>query len=373
MYRKTQQSLLIVTFGIIATIVFLGVVILSPATQGVAAQTAPQESAADSPFVTTFPLGVAGAPRNLIQVGDDFWFTAPGVNAIGRLVVNSAVDFDYHFYTIDTPNSDPYDLAWDGESVWFTERAGNKVGKLDVASGTIVEYPVPTANSEPTGIAVTADGLVWFAERAGNALGVFNSATEQFTEHQYSQPNALPEDVAALPTGDVVWFTAPGVDRLVRYHRGTGELDGYPTYDQFLATFYTPSQIAVDRQGNPWVSTKNGKIGRYAYATYQNFRWFRVGPDSAEIDGLVWMPEGTRNTVWFSESNTGMVGQLVTTGDGTTVNKWRFPVTGEGGKPFGVVADGDTVWVADSGNNLLLRWSPPYFYSTYLPTLLTAE
>lgn len=156
------------------------------------------------------------------------------------------------------------------------------------------------------------------------------------------------------------------------YEPGFTGFKGYPTSTP-TAT-YTPSQVVIDNLGDPWVSTENGLIGRLALSTVGYFRWYRVGATNSEIDGLVWMREGTGHQLWFSESNTGMVGQLATTADGETVRNWRFPVVGEGGIPFGLVAQPDgTVWIADSGNDLLLRWSPPYFYSIYLPTIMRAE
>lgn len=369
MYRKPQQPLLFVTFGVIVMSLFLAVSILSTATPGVAAEASPEGTTADSPFVTTYPLGNEGAPRNLIQVGDDLWFTAPGINAIGRLIVDTA---DYTFYSIPTANSDPYDLVWDGESIWFTERAGNKIGKLDIDTGDIVEYPVPTLNSQPTGIAATADGLIWFVERVGNKLASFDPSNTQFTEIPYDRANALLEDIAVSQNGNQIWFTAPGAGRLLVYEPGFEGFGVYPTSTP--GATYTPSQVVIDNLGDPWISTKNGLIGRLALSTVGYFRWYRVGGTSSEIDGLVWMREGTQNKLWFTESNTGMAGQLVTKADGDTVQNWRLPIVEEGGMPFGLVAQADgTVWVADSGNDLLLRWSPPYLYSVYLPIIMRAE
>lgn len=369
MYRKPQQPLLFVTLGVIVVSLMLAVFILSTAAPSVAAEAGPQGTSADSPFVATYPLGNEGAPRNLIQVGDDLWFTAPGINSIGHLTVDTQ---NYRFDKIPTANSDPYDLVWDGESIWFTERTGNKIGKLDIDTGNIVEYPVPTLNSQPTGIAVTPDGTIWFVERAGNKLASFDPSNSQFTEIPYDRANALLEDIAVNQAGDQIWFTAPGVGRLLVYEPGFEGFRVYPTSTP--GATYTPSQVVVDNLEDPWVSTENGLIGRLALSTVGYFRWYRVGATNSEINGLTWLREGSRNKLWFTESNTGMAGLLVTKADGDTVSNWRFPMVSEGGAPFGIVVQPDgTVWVADSGNDLLLRWSPPYVYSIYLPVIMRAE
>jgi virginiamycin B lyase len=44
----------------------------------------------------------------------------------------------------------------------------------------ITEYPIPTANSMPRGIATGPDGNLWFVESAGNKiakLGIVTAAT----------------------------------------------------------------------------------------------------------------------------------------------------------------------------------------------------
>lgn len=369
MYRKRSRPLFVCLLSAMALITLLSAAILTIPPGDVTAE----ETAVASPFITTYPLPNQGEPRSLIQANDQFWFTAPGINAIGKLVVTSTVDYAYTFYTIPTANSFPYDLTWDGEHVWFTELAGNQIGKLHPPSGNITEYAVLTANSEPTGISVTADGVIWFTERAGNNLTSFDPATETFTEHLYPRPDALLEDVVAQPTSNLVWFTAPGVTQLGWYNKNTEQFDDVPT-SSFGVPPYTPSQVDIDNRGDPWVSTHQGRIGRFAASTVQLFRWYRVGPEDSEIDGLIWTAEGDKNRLWFTESNTGYGGQLTTKADGGTLYKSRFPITEDGGQPFGVMAETNgAVWIADSNNHMLLSWSPPYAFFTYLPTILAAD
>src|SRR5450432_1506095 len=67
-------------------------------------------------------------------------------------------------YPIPTANSNPQGIATgpDG-NLWFTEYTGNKIGKI-TPSGVITEYPIPTANSSPYGIVTGPDGNLWFTE-----------------------------------------------------------------------------------------------------------------------------------------------------------------------------------------------------------------
>lgn len=326
-----------------------------------------QGAASANPYLIKFPLPQTGTPRNLIQHNDALWFTDAAGNAIGRLVVTSTVDYAFTFYPLPTGNGEPYDLAASGNTIWFTERSGNKLGRLDITTGAITEYAIPTANSAPTGIAVASSG-VWFVEQAGNKLGRFTPGTNTFNEYPYTLAAAALEDVAASSDGSLIWFTAPGVSRLVNFNVSTGQFLNVSTASPGLAP-YTPSQVVLDTLGNPWVSTHNGVVGRYSPATVQFFRWYQVGAADSALDGFVWKPAGGGNQLWFTESNKGFAGQLTTQADGSTLNKWRFPISGSG--IYGLVAENDgTIWVADSGAQAIWRWSSPYFflpYSIYLP------
>jgi uncharacterized protein (TIGR03437 family) len=54
--------------------------------------------------------------------------------------------------------------------LWFPELGASKIGRITTA-GVVTEYPVPTANSGPYGIAVGPDGTLWFTEENGDKVG----------------------------------------------------------------------------------------------------------------------------------------------------------------------------------------------------------
>ena len=54
--------------------------------------------------------------------------------------------------------------------MWFSEFNCSHVGRITPA-GTITEFPVPTASSQPFGIVSGPDGNLWLAEYAGNRIG----------------------------------------------------------------------------------------------------------------------------------------------------------------------------------------------------------
>jgi virginiamycin B lyase len=115
-------------------------------------------------------------------------------------------------FPIPTANAGAHDIAggWDGNA-WFTEETGNKIGRIAM-DGKITEYPIPTANAKPRGIAASG-GRMYFTEFGANKIGFFET----------SNPGAITE-VSSLngPTGIVatddgtIWYTAVGANEVVK-------------------------------------------------------------------------------------------------------------------------------------------------------------
>ena len=59
------------------------------------------------------------------------------------------------------------------DSLWFAETLRNKIGRI-TTTGVVTEFPIPSADTQPVGVAAGPDGHVWFAESAtatGNRIG----------------------------------------------------------------------------------------------------------------------------------------------------------------------------------------------------------
>jgi streptogramin lyase len=57
-------------------------------------------------------------------------------------------------------------VFFDG-NLWFTEFMANKIGRI-TPSGTITEFVVPTASSEPQAIKGHIDGTIWLRDELLN-------------------------------------------------------------------------------------------------------------------------------------------------------------------------------------------------------------
>lgn len=94
-------------------------------------------------------------------------------------------------WTIPTADSQPREIYVDGNLTYFTEYSGNKIGCLNVSSGLFKEWTIPTANSGPHAISVSS-GLIYFTEYLGNKIGCLNPSTGVFNEWTVPTANSQP-------------------------------------------------------------------------------------------------------------------------------------------------------------------------------------
>ena len=184
---------------------------------------------------------IAGPDRNL-------WFTAEG-NSIGRIGTDGAATN----FPIPTAQSQPSGIAAGSDgNLWFTERDGNRIGRI-TTSGVITEFPIPTGSSEPTGITAGPDGNLWFVEWRGQKIGRITT-TGVISEFVVPTPGSRPLDICAGVDGNL-WFTEFDAKKIGRI-----------TTDGVITEFpipSTPLHITTGPDGNLWF-TGGGKIGRLA-------------------------------------------------------------------------------------------------------------
>ena len=83
-------------------------------------------------------------------------------------------------FPLPTANAAPYGIATGGDgAVWFTEQIGN-IGRI-TREGVVTEYAVPTAGALPYHLAADQAGDLWFTEKAGNQIGHVDSASGAIT------------------------------------------------------------------------------------------------------------------------------------------------------------------------------------------------
>jgi virginiamycin B lyase len=87
-------------------------------------------------------------------------------------------------FPIPTPDSEPSGIVTGSDgNLWFTEGEGNKIGRITTTggptdyigrmttAGALAEFPIPTLEAAPLGITTGPNGNLWFVESGGGRSG----------------------------------------------------------------------------------------------------------------------------------------------------------------------------------------------------------
>ena len=126
-------------------------------------------------FITEYPIPVPdSAPQSIVVQSSGaparLWFTMPGADAIGNLVVTDTNDFTFNVYSVGiTNNSMPHDLVYDSANnlIWFTESTNGSIGRLDIGTGNITEISLPD-NRDPLNLDMAPDGRLYITSPSTN-------------------------------------------------------------------------------------------------------------------------------------------------------------------------------------------------------------
>ncbi|WP_436534586.1 Vgb family protein [Actinoplanes sp. HUAS TT8] len=188
----------------------------------------------------------AGAAPYGIAVADDAWFTAPGLNQLGRLTPAG----DITWFDLPVPDARAAMITFDaGGRPWA---ALNGAGALATVHGDkveIVELPGGRAPAAPVGITASADG-VWYADIAGGGVGHVDPSGS-VRQHLFDDPACRPHAVAPDPEGGC-WATLWGSTELARV-TSDGDVTLYPLPGQ------EPHGLWVT-DSTVWVAMESGTV-----------------------------------------------------------------------------------------------------------------
>ena len=258
-------------------------------------------------------------------------------------------------YPIPTANSGPRGIALgpDG-ALWFTEYIANRVGRI-APGGQFMEFPLPTQNAKPEGIVAGSDGGVWFVESAANKVGRIDATSGQITEYPIPVRRALPKSIA-LGSDGALWFTEPDRNR-IGHITTAGSFREYriPTRDAGA------DRIATGPGATLWFTeSEAGKIG--TVTTAGGFTEFST-PGGNVPKGIAIGPDGA--TLWFTESRADAIVSVTTSGQFTA-----FSVPTKGASPLGIASGADgAIWFTELSKNKIGRLSSGSFIEYKVPTL----
>ncbi len=244
-------------------------------------------------------------------------------------------------FPIPTANSFPYGIAAgpDG-NLWFAEISGlaNNIGRITTA-GVVTEYLIPTAFSNPQGVAAGPDGNLWFTESNANQVGRITTAGV-IMEFPVLTTSSSPFLIAPGPDGNL-WFTENSANNIGRITTA-GVVTEYPitTANSF------PYGIAAGPDGNLWFAEVSGSannIGRITTAGVVTE--FPIPTAFSNPQGIAAGPDGS---LWFTEYNANKIGRITTAGVIT-----EFPIPTANSLPYGIAAGPDgNLWFAEEAGKI---------------------
>lgn len=139
------------------------------------------------PASAVFRIDATGKITNMFLVPDatriangpdgNLWITQAGTtNAIARMTTSGVLTE----FPLPTKDAQPLGIAQGNDgAVWFTEFKASKVARI-TTGGVITEFPTPTANAGPSGIASllgecgSGHGRIWFTEATANKIALIS-------------------------------------------------------------------------------------------------------------------------------------------------------------------------------------------------------
>jgi len=242
-------------------------------------------------------------------------------------------------FTIPTAGSDPHGVAAgpDG-NVWFVEEFGNKVGRITPA-GTITEFTIPTPSTRPFSIAAGPDGNLWFTQINTNQIGRMTTSGI-VVETAVTTLSSSPESIAAGPDGNM-WFTEVNGGNVAKISPTTSTINEFST-----GAGSQPAGITAGPDGNLWfVLSSASQIGRVA--TSGAISAFPTTTHASNPSGVA---AGADGAMWFVECSANKIGRISTGGVATS----EFPLPEAASTPLRITRGPDgAVWFTEfSGNRI---------------------
>ncbi|GLY03084.1 virginiamycin B lyase [Actinoplanes sp. NBRC 101535] len=151
------------------------------------------------------PYGIAAAPDGGV------WFTAPGLNQIGRVVTASG---DLTMLDLPVPDARAAMLTVDvAGRPWVALNAASALAYVNDGAVQIVELPSGRAPAAPVGIAASEAGI-WYADIAGGCVGRVDPSGS-VEKISFADAACRPHAVAADTDGGC-WVTLWGSGQLAR-------------------------------------------------------------------------------------------------------------------------------------------------------------
>jgi virginiamycin B lyase len=210
------------------------------------------------------------------------------------------------------------------------------------------QYPIPTASSSPSGIALGSDGNLWFTEFAKSKIGQLNRRGK-ISENVTPTAKSGPLGIAAGPGPNLnLWFTEYNVAKITQI-----TTSGPPYVEYTLPNAAArPYQIALGSDGNMWFTDRGTnsiwRVKRLNRKPFVQFTQYQL-TGNAQPGTLTNGPDGA---LWFTEPGTNKIGRLPVSG--TPLTEYSIPTADA--QPAGITAANDgSLWFTEQHAKQLAR------------------
>jgi streptogramin lyase len=358
----------------------------------------------------SIPVEEADLPANSIpyhinrHADGDFLVSIDGIAKIwkidpatGSYAVYGAADFN--------DLTSPIDARSDGAgTIWFSDWTNGTLGRLELGNpATLTTWPL-TGASYPWGVALDPNGDVWVTDAVLSRVFQFTPRIRRLCI--YTLPAGGSSEHILFLEGQL-WLGDYNNARILRLDPAAGQIEWWNLPPEGFAY---PLGLAFDAAGHLW------------WADFDRANLARLEP-AADTITTYDLPTGSQPTmialqgglVWYTESGADTVGgldpaiasgssQVMATGSqavspscsglapGNSVTAttatgalswigdswseapgdagWSIAQMPSGSEPYGIVSDGEELWVADQGRKKLIRLpmtAPPVLRDLYLP------
>jgi virginiamycin B lyase len=101
-------------------------------------------------------------------------------------------------------------------TVWYTDNARSYLGALDPRTRAVREWPSPTPNSGPYGIALGTDGRIWYNEAGSSLMVAFDPKTQKMQTVAIPTSGCVVRHMVLDAARKRLWLALSGTGRLGR-------------------------------------------------------------------------------------------------------------------------------------------------------------
>lgn len=231
-------------------------------------------------------------------------------------------------------------------NIWIACDFANQITEFLPINHTFLSYNLPLWQSAPAGFVFDNQGNLWFTAADADMIGhavlnqLVNGSDNGISEfppinstYTYTFPHAkslggqvenltsslpTPSGIALSRDGTTLWITEHVDSSFDSYNLVSHSLVKYwtsQTYDEYGYSVSFPNGIAIDGQGNIWISEHYGnRIAKFIPATGQLYEY-----PIPHYGGPYNLALGPNGSVWFVEISGASIGELKPTNTNVSV------------------------------------------------------